>query len=141
MAAICHSGEALITLSIDGETRLRWHGGAGGVPGILSEHIDQCCRSELDPAVIAQQVLSKEARGIDHGLCDAALMTCAIYYVATYAFDLWTGLEKLAAGCAIDLDLRLAHGKVEVEIFARPAIGAANVHRRTGGGSITASND
>ena len=130
-----------ITLLIDGEFRLRWHGGADEVAGVLSDHLDQCGRIGCDPAVIARQALSAEACGTDHGLCDPALATCAIYFAATYPFDPYTGLEKLAAGCDIDLDLRLAGGKVQVDILAHPVIRAANVHPSTAGGSITAPND
>jgi hypothetical protein len=117
-----------ITLWIEGADRLRWRGGADEAAGIVSEHLDQCGRFGFDPHVIAWRALSAEVCGTDHGLCDPALATCAIYFVATYPFDPWTGLEKFAAGCDIDLDLRLVGGEVQVDIFASPAIGAANVH-------------
>jgi hypothetical protein len=99
-----------ITLTIGGEPRFVWTGDAHDVDGIVSEHVDWCQRCCFNPDVIARQILLKEARGVDHGLADVAVATAVIYYCAMHAFLPWSGYEKFAAGCNIDLDLRIVDG-------------------------------
>jgi hypothetical protein len=81
------------------------------------DHLDQCSRIGCDSATLAKQALAAEACGAT-ALTDGALITCAIYFIANHDFQHWSGLQKLAAGCDVTLDLRDALGAVEYEILA-----------------------